>query len=107
MPPRERAKQFLPFAAVTGLEEALREKERLFDVRVELSSDMEEETDRLLHDLQPKDRIRVVYFSDGRYRTVQGELLCIREDTGGLLLQSGESIPLSDVYSIERYDVIK
>ena len=102
MPPRERAKQFLPFAAVTGLEEALREKERLFDERAELSTDMEEEVDRLLHALQPNDVIRVVYFLDGRYRTVQGEFLCIREDTAALVLQSGESVPLSDVYSIER-----
>ena len=28
MPIEQRAKQFMPFAAVTGLEEALREKER-------------------------------------------------------------------------------
>lgn len=40
MPREERAKQFMPFAALKGFEQALREKER------ELSEEHQEKTDR-------------------------------------------------------------
>lgn len=43
MPPQRRAKQFMPFSAVSGLESALRRKEREFEEydTVELVPEME------------------------------------------------------------------
>lgn len=39
MSPAERAKQFMPFAALKGYEEALRAKEKVVVPKMELSSD--------------------------------------------------------------------
>ena len=41
-----RAKQFMPFAALKGLPDALAAKEKIVVEKIELSSDMEEELDR-------------------------------------------------------------
>ena len=43
----ERAKQFMPFAALKGYEEALREKEKIVVPRIELSEEMKEELEKL------------------------------------------------------------
>ena len=44
-----RAKQFMPFAALKGLPDALAAKEKIVVEKIELSSDMEEELDRKMH----------------------------------------------------------
>ena len=40
MSPAERAKQFMPFAALKGYEEALRQKEKIVVEKIELSEEM-------------------------------------------------------------------
>ena len=60
----ERAKQFLPFSAVRGLEEAL-EKKRAALFHSEkpiLAPDRENEIDRVLRTLKKGDRIKIVYY---------------------------------------------
>ena len=49
MPIADRAKQFMPFAALKGLPEALAAKEKILVQKVELSPEMEEELDRRMH----------------------------------------------------------
>ena len=44
----ERAKQFMPFAALKGYEEALREKEKVMVPKVELSEEREAELNQQL-----------------------------------------------------------
>ena len=44
-----RAKQFVPFAAVKGYEEALRAKEKIVVEKIELSEEKKEELDSKLH----------------------------------------------------------
>ena len=60
----ERAKQFLPFSAVRGLEEALEKKRAaLFhSEKPMLAPDRENEIDRVLRILKKGDRIKVVYY---------------------------------------------
>ena len=52
MPIADRAKQFVPFAALKGLPEALSAKERITVDKIELSPEMAEELDRKMHLLQ-------------------------------------------------------
>lgn len=49
MPIEERAKQFMPFAALRGLPDALAQKEKVLVPKIELSPEMEEELDRQMH----------------------------------------------------------
>ncbi|MBR1692010.1 MAG: hypothetical protein IJ711_04470 [Lachnospiraceae bacterium] len=57
MSPSERAKQFMPFAALKGFEEALREKEKMVAGKVSLPEESKEELDRRLHQIQNNDTI--------------------------------------------------
>ncbi len=72
MPRAERAKQFMPFAALKGYEELLREKERIVVPRRELSEEKKEELDLKLRDLEVKDVVTVVYFHENEYVKVTG-----------------------------------
>ena len=49
----DRAKQFLPFAALKGLPEALAKKERVAVPKIVLSEDMAEELDRKIQEIVP------------------------------------------------------
>ncbi|MCR5715955.1 MAG: YolD-like family protein [Lachnospiraceae bacterium] len=68
MPIAERAKQFLPFSALIGLEDALAAKEKIPVERLELSEDYAEELDRKMHLLHPGMVTCVIYY-DERERT--------------------------------------
>ena len=63
----DRAKQFMPFAAVKGLEEALRRREKVVVPRVRLSEDAQEELNRRLTRLSRGDIVTLVYYSEGEY----------------------------------------
>ena len=72
----ERAKQFMPFAALKGYEQALREKEKIVVPKKELSEDKREELDCTLKMVKEGDVITVVYYSEdeGEYIQVTGVL---------------------------------
>lgn len=72
MPREDRAKQFMPFAALKGFQEMLKEKERIVVSRMELSEEQKEELDRKLQMLGKNDIVTVVYFHDGEYVKVKG-----------------------------------
>ena len=50
MPIEDRAKQFMPFAALKGLPEALAAKEKDTVPKIELSGEMAEELDQKMHE---------------------------------------------------------
>lgn len=62
MPRKRRAKQFLPFDALTGLREAIAAKERITVPKKELSEDSIAEINRTLLELQKGQIITVVYY---------------------------------------------
>ncbi len=74
MPAAERAKQFMPFAAVRGLEQALAEKEREmgFGQKDTLSEEQAAALDRRLRGLIRGETVAVTYFSHGSYQTRTG-----------------------------------
>ena len=68
----ERARQFMPFAALRGFEELIREQGRTPSPRKELS---EEDAERLSQNLRRVERgmlVEVVYYSNGGYVTQRG-----------------------------------
>ena len=67
-----RAKQFMPFAALTGLEEAMREKEFVPLEQILLGEDAQLELDHALRSVPPGAEVRAVYYSDGRYDELRG-----------------------------------
>lgn len=85
MPIEERAKQFMPFAALSGLPDALAAREKVLVPKIELSPEMEEELDRQMHFLAKGKMAAVVYFHKGEYIKITG--LVARMDKTSRLLQ--------------------
>lgn len=62
MPPSKRAKQFAPFQALKGLNEAIVNKEKIITPRQELTEDSIAEINRVLIDLSIGSLVTVVYY---------------------------------------------
>ncbi len=72
MPVSERAKQFMPFSALSGLEDALRKKERIVVKKAELSDESAQDIANTLNLIKKGTYVQVVYFNDGEYISIQG-----------------------------------
>lgn len=81
----QRAKQFMPFAALKGYEEALRAKEKIKVEKKELTEEQEEELNRQLLVIQKRDMVTVVYFEKGEYLKIMG--MVSRLDRSAQILQ--------------------
>ena len=97
----QRAKQFAPFSALKGLEEALAEKEREYEPQTELSDDAAEELDRCLRELQKGTAVTVKYYCDGGYELVNGIFRGINR-AGELVLDTG-CLELSRISAVTVY----
>ncbi len=101
MPLEERAKQFMPFAALRGLPDALAAKEKILVPKVELSPEMEEELDRQMHLLTKGNMATVVYFQNGEYIRITG-LVARIDETGRLLQIVNTKIRFEDILSLSQ-----
>ena len=99
MPVEDRAKQFMPFAALKGYGIALREKERIVVPKKELSEDYQEELDFKLRQVRKNDMVTVVYFHEGEYLKVTG--MVSRLDVAARVLKVvNTKISFDDIYDI-------
>jgi len=94
-----RAKQFVPFAAVKGYEEALRAKEKIVVEKIELSEEKKAELDFKLHQIGKRDIITVVYFCKGEYIKLEG--MVSRLDVDARILKVvNTKISFEDIYDL-------
>lgn len=99
-----RAKQFMPFAALKGYEEALRAKERIVVEKIELSEDRKEELDFKLHQIQKRDMITVVYFDKDEYVRLEG--MVSRLDVDARILKVvNTKIDFDNIYELEGNNI--
>lgn len=97
---QERAKQFIPFDALKGFRELLKEKEKVIVPKVELSEEAGEELDRKLRAVKRNDVVTVIYFQKGEYLKVTG--MVARLDMTARVLQIvNTKIAFEDIYKIE------
>lgn len=99
-----RARQFLPFDAMKGLQEALRaaefENESVSHHR--LSEDEAKRIGELLQRLHDKHLVRVRYFKDDHYYESEGEAKL--DAFRSLLLLEKEEIPIFDIRDLSIKD---
>jgi hypothetical protein len=69
-----RAKQFMPFNALSGFEEALRKVELKKEKveKVELSQSQKESLNNILESIKPDDEIKVEYYDGNNYQIITG-----------------------------------
>ena len=96
---KERAKQFLPFAALKGYPAALRRKEKIVVPKVEFSEDYQERLDGKLRQIRVQDVVTAVYFREGEYLKVTGMVSRI-DRTARVLKIVNTKIPFDDLYDV-------
>lgn len=99
MPISDRAKQFMPFAALKGLPDALREKERITVPKTELSEEMAEELNRKMKCLEKGKLATVIYFHKGEYIKITGMVSRI-DETCRLLVLVNTKILFDDILDV-------
>lgn len=104
MPIEQRAKIFLPFAGVRGLDEAIERKkeEKMMERKILLSEESEDEINRVLLSIRKGDRIKVTYYDGARYREEEGTLVKEDRNEGALLLDNESIIFFVDINRIEK-----
>ena len=95
----DRAKQFMPFAALKGHMEALRRKEKIIVEKVELSEEYQEILNHKLLNIKKGDVITVIYFCKNEYLKITG--IVARIDTTARILRIvNTKIAFDDIYDI-------
>lgn len=95
----ERAKQFMPFAALKGYPDALRKKEKIVVSKMEFSEEYQEELDRKLRKVHKNDMVTVVYFCKNEYLKLTG--MVSRIDASSRIMKIVNTrIAFEDLYDI-------
>jgi len=107
----ERAPQFMPFAALTGYEDLIRESSRMTQRRIELSETEIEELKNKLEFLhvheKEKPLIKVMYFlqdlkkNGGSYQTVEKQLHRIDDIEKKVIFKDRTTIQFDDIILVE------
>lgn len=107
----DRAAQFSPFAALTGYEAAVRETERVTEVKAEQSEDEQEYINEKLRvieeniDLMPE--VKLIYFKKdekkqgGEYVTFIGKIKKLDKYKSVLITEECENIPFEYIRNID------
>lgn len=95
----DRAKQFMPFAALKGYEEALRAKERVVVDKRELSEESKEELDKIIHIIKKQDIVTIVYYENEDYLKTTGMVSKVDTDSRYIKVVN-KKIYFDDIFSI-------
>lgn len=97
----ERAKQFLPFSALSGLDEAIAMQEFIPEERRILGEDAQAELDSTLRQLHSGDTITATYYHDRQYDVFTGSVTRL-DPHRRILFVSQRAIPIDDLFSLVR-----
>lgn len=100
----ERAKQFMPFAALKGYPEALHKKEKKTVPKMELCEEYQEELDRKLHQVKKNEMLTVVYYCRNEYLKRTGMVSKVDAEARMLYIVNTR-IPFEDIYDIYEPEV--
>ncbi len=99
----QRAKQFMPFAALKGFETLLSAVARPKEARVELSEDQLEELNRTIQSLVEGDFVRVLYYTGHCYTELVGSIEVIGKPIHSLTIE-GVPIAFKDIKELNLYE---
>ena len=100
MPILQRAKQFAPFQSLKGFEDALKEKEKIYLSKKDVTVDKEIKINHILNNLKKDEKITVTYFNNGDYISIKG--LFKRIDIYNQTITVDEcKIPINDIWDLD------
>lgn len=97
----DRAAQFMPFAALTGYYDLVRERERVTEPRHELTEEEAEQLSRRISGLRRGELVRVTHYTDGAYVMQEGVITRVDLMARELTIVRTR-IPFDDIWSVER-----
>lgn len=99
----DRAKIFMPFDALKGYKEALREKEKVVVEKIELSEELVERLSYILFKLKKGNMVKVVYYENDEYIEVFGLISKIDYQSEYLVVVK-KKIFWNNIYRINVYN---
>ena len=98
----DRAKQFLPFDALKGFKEALKEKEDEVEYvdKKELAEEQLDELSKKLDTIEIGNSINIVYYVDNKYKKINGRVKDIDIVNKKIILYENISINFADILEI-------
>lgn len=96
----DRAKQFMPFDALKGFREALREKEKIIVSKIDLSEETKAVLNYKLQQINRNDIVTIVYFYRDEYLKITGMVSRI-DITARVLKIVNTKINFEDIYDIQ------
>lgn len=100
----QRAKQFMPFAALKGFETLLSAVARPKEARVELSEDQIDELNTVLQSVRCGEWVRIVYYNKRKYTELIGAVDMISAQMQIISVQ-GIDIPFRYIKELNLYDM--
>ena len=100
----QRASQFIPFDALKGFQEALRQKEKEFEYtdKKELSEEIVEQISETLSTIDINDNIKVKYYKNRKYEEAMGKVKEITPIKKRIVLYDDTKIYFTDILEIEK-----
>lgn len=96
-----RAKQFLPFDALKGLQEALREKEIEYEEKKELSEETLADLDNILNRIEIGNIVKIKYYKNRRYCEIEGTVTKIDFIKKKIQINEKINVNIADIIDIE------
>ena len=96
----DRARQFMPFAALTGYYEVIKQREKIIEPRKELSEDEAEILSDKLNKIQKGMLITITYYNEDCYETLTGLVSNIDSIYRTITIVKTK-IAIDDIYDIE------
>lgn len=97
----DRAKQFLPFDALKGFREALREKEVEYEEKIELSEEVLKEIEEEFNKVEKGGKVKIRYYKNKQYVNIVGIVTNIDYIRKKIIINEAEIINFSDILAIK------
>lgn len=95
-----RAKQFLPFDALKGLQEALREKEVEYEEKKDLSEDTLNNLNDKFNQIDNGSFVKITFYKNGKYSEIKGRVTNIDYIKKKIQINKEYNINICDIVSI-------
>ena len=95
-----RAKQFLPFDALKGLQEALREKEIEHEEKIELSEEILAELNNNFNKIEIGSKVRIKFYKNMKYIEISGIITNIDYIKKKIQIDQNQNKNISDIVYI-------
>lgn len=95
-----RAKQFLSFDALKGLQEALRDKEIEYEEKRDLSEDTLNELNNKFNQIENESYVEITFYKNGKYSEIKGKVTNIDYIKKKIQINEKYNINICDIINI-------